>query len=70
MATTAQLEARLEALKTMRDTGVLTVQHGDQQISYRTLRELERIIAALEAEIAGTTTRRSLRYLYQSGKGL
>jgi superfamily I DNA and RNA helicase len=51
-ATKEQLEARLEALKRSRDTGVLVVSHGDTSTTYRSLREMNSIIDDLEAEIA------------------
>lgn len=62
----------LAALKAARNSGVLTVKHGDTLTTYRSLSEIERIIAAIEASIgttAGTRVSR-VRPLYQSGKGL
>lgn len=65
-------QAQLAAVKKARATGVLTVRNGDQQVTYRDLAEIERIISALEREIAGLqgTVVRGPRYIYQSGKGL
>jgi hypothetical protein len=65
-------QSRLAAVKKSRDTGVLTVRHGDQQTTFRSMAEIESIIAALEREIAGLqgTAVRGPRYIYQSGKGL
>lgn len=72
MSSVSELTARLVALKKARDTGVLTVRHGDDSTTFRSVEEIERIIAALEIEIAdlGGTTRRRVRYPYQSDKGL
>lgn len=72
MATTSELQTRLEALKKARDTGVLTARQGDNLTTFRSLSEIERTIAALENEIAaaGGTSRRRVRYAYQSSKGL
>lgn len=72
MTTTAELQTRLDALKKARDTGVLTAKQGDNLTTFRSLSEIERTIAALEAEIASAsgTPRRRVRYAYQSSKGL
>lgn len=72
MTDVSDMTARLEKLKKARDTGVLTVKHGETLTTFRTLAELERIIATLEGDIAaaGGTAKRRLRYMFQSGKGL
>lgn len=71
MTDTATLSARLETLKKARDSGVLQVRHGDTMTTFRSLSELESIIADLEGQISGASTpRRRIRYLFQSGKGL
>lgn len=44
---------RLAALKRARDSGVLTVRHGDTSTTYRSLDEIERIISALEVQVNG-----------------
>ena len=44
--------ARLEALKRARYSGVMTVQFGEEKITYRSDKELLAAISALEAEIA------------------
>jgi hypothetical protein len=68
----ADKQARLDALLKMRDSGVLSVRHGDTSTVFRSLNELLAAIAALEGEIAGIggTLVRRIRYPYQSGKGL
>lgn len=72
MTDSATITTRLEALKKARDTGVLTVKHGETQTTFRSLAEIERIIAQLEGDLATVngTARRRIRYMYQSGKGL
>ena len=54
--TQEQLEARLEALKAARDTGALTVSHDGVSTTYRSLSEIERIIASLQARIDGLSS--------------
>lgn len=68
----ATLQSRLAAIRKAYHTGVLTVTHGDVTTSYRSLQAMEKIISSLEGEIANVEgrTRRKVRYLYQSGKGL
>ncbi len=70
--TQAQLESRLAAIRKAYHSGVLTVTHGDTTTTYRSLEAMERIMARLEGEIGGLagTTRRRVRYLYQTDKGL
>lgn len=51
MATTSELEARLEALKKSRDSGALIVRHGETMTQFRSLAEIEAIIKALEAQL-------------------
>lgn len=65
MATLAQLQAQLEALKTARNSGVLTIRNGEQYVQYRTLAEMSQAIRALEADIAaagGISRYRTLRF--------
>ena len=73
MATISELQTRLALLKKARDSGVLTVRQNDSMVTYRTLSEIERTIAALENDIAGlsgTTRRPRIVRVYQSSKGL
>lgn len=61
---------RLELLKKARDTGVLSIRHGDTTTEFRSLDEIEKIIAVLEGNLGITSTRRRrLKYAYQSDKG-
>jgi hypothetical protein len=74
MTELSEKQARLAALKKARDSGVLSVRHGEDGTTFRSLAELNSIISALESEISGlvdtTAAPRRVRYLYQSGKGL
>lgn len=72
MTTLATLQAQLSAIETARASGVLTVQHGDTSTTFRNLSDMDRIIASLKNQIAdaGGTTRRKVRFLYQTCKGL
>lgn len=65
MATLAQLQAQLEALKTARNSGVLTIRSGEHYVQYRTLAEMSQAIRALEADISaagGKARYRTLRF--------
>ncbi|TIW08084.1 MAG: hypothetical protein E5V66_28345 [Mesorhizobium sp.] len=72
MTDSATITTRLEALKKARDTGVLTVKHGEALTTFRSLSEIEKIISQLESDLAAAngTPRKRLRYGYQSSKGL
>ena len=71
MATVAELEARLEALKAQRDSAVARVAYDGRSVEYRGTAEIARAIAELERELQalqGTTPVRQIR-IYTS-KGL
>lgn len=74
MAETAeQIQAKLTALRGARDTGALTVRHGDTQTTFRSLPEMNAIIADLESQLAtvqGTAPRKRVNYIRQKCKGL
>lgn len=55
MATLSELQAQLAALKLARNSGALVVRKGDDMVTYRSLKEIEEIIAQLEGEIAALT---------------
>ena len=52
MATVAELEARLEALKAQRDSAVARVSYDGRSVEYRGTAEIARAIADLERELA------------------
>jgi hypothetical protein len=60
---------QLSALKNASRSGVLTVRHGDTSTTFRSLGEIERAIAAMEAELS-PPRRRGPRYITQLSKGL
>jgi roadblock/LC7 domain-containing protein len=71
MATVAELEARLEALKAQRDSAVARVSYDGRSVEYRGTAEIARAIADLERELQaaqGTSPVRQIR-IYTS-KGL
>lgn len=72
MTTLAEKQIELDGLKAARSSGILTVRHGDQSITYRSLAEIEKSISVLEKEIGvlSSDQPRRVRYAYQSGKGL
>ena len=70
MPSTADLQARLEALKAARDSGVLRVRYGETDTTYRSLDEIDRIIAAIETDLArasGAQRVRTIRLYTRSG---
>ena len=72
MATLEQLQARLEALDVAIASGVLRVEHNGRSVTYQSLADLLRARALVESQIAelNGTSRRRVRYAYQSDKGL
>jgi hypothetical protein len=71
MATVAELEARLEALKAQRDSTVARVSYDGRSVEYRGTAEIARAIAEPERELQalqGTARVRQIR-IYTS-KGL
>ena len=71
MATIAEMEARLEALKSQRDSAVARVSYDGRSVEYRGTAEIARAIAELERELQtlqGGTPVRQIR-IYTS-KGL
>jgi RNase P/RNase MRP subunit POP5 len=68
----AEITARLTAIRKARDSGVLRVSHGDEETMFRSLAEMNSIIADLEAQLAavsGTPKRKRFFYPRQSSKG-
>lgn len=64
-------QARLESLKKRRDSGIVETRHGDAMARQRSLDEINKIIAALESEIAGLAGSPQIRqYRFIPHKGL
>lgn len=67
------LQARLAKIKKARDSGVLSVSHNGSSTTFRSLAEMDKIIAGLEGDVdaaAGAARPRRTRYAYQRDKGL
>jgi hypothetical protein len=70
MATVAELEARLEALKAQRDSAVARVSYNGRSVEYRGMAEIARAIAELERELQalqGTAAVRQIRVYTSKG---
>jgi hypothetical protein len=70
MATVAELESRLEALKAQRDSAVARVSYDGRSVEYRGTAEIARAIAELERELQtlqGTTPVRQIRIYTSKG---
>lgn len=71
MADVEELRKQLAALKKARASGALIVRHGDTQVTYRSIAEIQAAIDAIIEEInAATGKRRRPRYLRQDRRGL
>ena len=71
MPTADQLTARIETLKVARDSGVLTVKHGETQTTFRSLSEIRSAISAAEDELFRLTNGTPVRqFQINSRKGL
>lgn len=55
MATTEEKQARLEALEEALQTGVLTVEHDQKRITYRSLAAMRSVRDELRRELGVTT---------------
>jgi hypothetical protein len=70
VATVAELEARLEALKAQRDSAVARVSYDGRSVEYRGTAEIARAIAELERELQalqGTAPLRQIRIYTSKG---
>lgn len=64
-------QAQLASIRKSYDSGVLTVRHENTLTTFRTLAEMDKIIARLEGEIAALAGTRSVRqYRFIPHKGL
>lgn len=68
MATTSELQARLDAIETAIAAGALSVTHDGKKVDYRSLDEMERIAARIRSQIGSQTP--VSRYVLHSTKGL
>ena len=71
MATVAELEARLQALKAQRDSAVARVSYDGRTIEYRGAAEIARAIAELERELQALEGKTAVRQIViYTSKGL
>lgn len=69
----AELESQLTKLKAARASGVFNVRHGDISVTYRSLKEINQAITAIQRELRalnGESSRRPPYYVRQPSKGL
>ena len=71
MATVAELEARLEALKAQRDSAVARVSYDGRMVEYRGAAEIAKAIAELERELQALQGKAPVRQIrIYTSKGL
>ena len=71
MATVAELEARLEALKAQRDSTVARVSYDGRSVEYRGTAEISSAIAELERELSALQGKPPVRQIrVYTSKGL
>ena len=71
MATVAEIQARIEALKAQRDSAVARVSYDGRSVEYRGTAEIARAIADLERELAALQGKSPLRQIrVYTSKGL
>jgi hypothetical protein len=71
MATEAELESRLEALRAQRDSAVARVSYDGRTVEYRSTAEIARAIAELERELVALQGKSPLRQIrVYTSKGL
>ncbi|MGC9371380.1 MAG: phage head-tail joining protein [Paracoccaceae bacterium] len=71
MPAPSELRARRDMLSAQRSSGVARVSYDGKTVEYRSVAEIDRVIEALEREIAGLEGRRIVRQLrVTTAKGL
>ena len=71
MATVAELEARLDALKAQRDSAVARVSYDGRSVEYRGTAEISSAIAELERELSALQGKPPVRQIrIYTSKGL
>jgi hypothetical protein len=71
MATVAELEARLEALRAQRDSAVARVSYDGRSVEYRGTAEIARAVAELERELQALEGKAPVRQIrIYTSKGL
>ena len=70
--TADQIRARIAALQASRDAGVLRVRHGNTDVQYQSVEDMNKVLAALQAQLdalEGNTVRPRVNYIRQDSKG-
>jgi hypothetical protein len=70
--TAAQIQVRIDELQAARDSGVLRVKHGNDEVIYQTPESMDKTLAKLKADLAaalGTPPRPRVGYIEQRSKG-
>jgi hypothetical protein len=72
MSTAGELTARIATLKKMRGSGVLSLRHGEEMTTFRSVEEINAAIAADERELAGISGQAKIvrRFNFVPCKGL
>jgi hypothetical protein len=71
VATVAELEARLEALKAQRDSAVARVSYDGRMVEYRGTAEINSAIAELDRELQALQGKAPVRQIrFHTSKGL
>ena len=67
-----QIQQRIDALRKARDTGALIVRHGETSTQFRSLKEIDSILADLEGQLATVqgNARSRVRYVRQDTSAL
>ncbi len=68
MATLSDLQTRRAALATSLASGVLRATYQGRTVEYRTVAEMERVLARLDGEIAAAQSTRPVRVIYVPGQ--
>lgn len=68
----SDLQTRLTEIRKARDSGTLIVKHGESSVTFRSLSEMDQIIADLDGRLNGASSSPTRRTYgaYQRGKGL
>lgn len=68
----SELQNRITAIRKARDSGVLSIGHGETRTTFRSLAEMNTILGQLEKELAALdgSTKSRVKYISQGTKGL
>ncbi|WP_146285471.1 phage head-tail joining protein [Gemmobacter aquaticus] len=63
-------QAQVDALRAAIATGALEVQNGQERVKYRSLEEMQRVLAMAEASMAGAASARPTHFHPTFDRGL